>query len=94
MDATITQLPTVPRTPFLDAQSFVAGDDDLVDDRHADEFCGLFQSLCDTDILIAGCGVAAGVDVDDQKQLAASRTEDFEEMAEAVSVRRGIAFRQ
>ena len=88
MDATITQLPTVPRTPFLDAQSLVAGDDDVVDDGDSDDLSGLFQSLGDTDVLIAGCWIAAGMVVNDKDAvggIADGGAEDFAGMDEAVS---------
>lgn len=87
MDAIITQLPTVPRTPFLDAQSLVGSDDDVVDDGDANDFCGLFQSLGDTDVLIARGGVTAGMVVDDEDtvgSIADGGAEDFAGMDEAI----------
>lgn len=86
--STTGRLPTIPGTPFLDADGFVGSDDDVVNDGDSDDFGGLFQSLGDTDVLIAGRRIAAGMVVNDQDTVggvADGRAEDFAGMDQAVS---------
>lgn len=81
------ELPTIPRTPFLDAECSVGRDDDVVDDRDSNDLGGLFQAFGDTDVLIAGRGIAAGMVVDDEDtvgSIADGGAEDFSGMDEAI----------
>ena len=60
----------------------------MVDDGDTDDFCGLLKAFCDTDVLIARGGIAAGMVVDDEDtvgSIADGGAEDFARMDEAVS---------
>ena len=55
----VTELPAIPASPFLNTDGPVDPHNDVIDERYANDFSRLLQSLCYADILIAGSRIAA-----------------------------------
>ena len=56
--------PSCPRPPFLNADRFVSSDHDVINQRNADDFRGLFQPLSDTEVLITRRRISGRMIVD------------------------------
>ena len=70
----MTCLPAIPGSPFLDTQDFLPSYDDVINHGDPDHFGRLFKSFGDTDVLINGSGIAAGMVVQHQYAVGGSIT--------------------